>query len=209
MDDNLQRILQPAIELYPIACLLLAQDQTICVINSRARKLIAEHPALDIQENRLVISAQNVAALLSTAIRECLSHGNDDDGMSPKSFLTLPRGRGSPIITWAVPFRTAIPPTLAKGVELVALFFHDPEYKIPLSETWLREHYGMTRAEVKVAMLIATGHAVDEIAETTGTTVNAVRFHLKAIYAKTGTHRQSELVARILPSAVLGCHGHR
>ena len=104
------------------------------------------------------------------------------------------------------PFKRACLPAIAADGGWAALFFHDPEYKIPLNEEYLRHTYGMTRAEAKVAVLVATGHVIDEIAETTGTSANAVKFHLKAIYAKTGTHRQAEFVARILPSAVMGCY---
>jgi DNA-binding CsgD family transcriptional regulator len=178
-------------------------------MNARARQLIDAHPSLALNRNRLAVVLPEVANRLKNAIQECLDAKEDAVGRSPKSFIMLPRSNRLPLVFWVAPFKSACPPSPAANGEWAALFFHDPEYKISLSEDYLRETYGMTRAEAKVAVLLATGHAIDEIAETTGTTVNAVKFHLKAIYAKTGTHRQSELVARILPSAVLGCYEFR
>lgn len=206
---ELRGALQATIEYLPVACLLLTRDQTIRVMNARARQLIDAHPSLVVNHKRMDVVLPEAASRLKHAIQECLDSGKDASRRLPKSFITLPRSNRLPIIFWVAPFKSACLPCLAAGGELAALFFHDPEYKIPLSEDYLRETYGMTRAEAKVAVLLATGHAIDEIAETTGTTDNAVKFHLKAIYAKTGTHRQSELVARILPSAVLGCYEFR
>jgi DNA-binding CsgD family transcriptional regulator len=203
---ELRGALQTTIEYLPVACLLLTRDQTIRVMNARARRLIDAHLSLTLNHNRLAVVFPEVASRLKNAIQECMDGGNNAVGQSSKSFITLPRPNRLPLIFWVAPFKSACLPAPVTGGEWVALFFHDPEYKIPLSEDYLRETYGMTRAEAKVAVFLATGHAIDEIAETTGTTVNAVKFHLKALYAKTGTHRQSELVARILPSAVLGCY---
>jgi DNA-binding CsgD family transcriptional regulator len=206
---ELRGALQTTIEYLPVACLLLTRDQTIRVMNARARRLIDAQPSLTLSHNHLVVVLPEAASRLKRAIHECLDGANGAAGQQSKSFITLPRPNRLPLIFWVAPFKGACLPTPTAGGEWVALFFHDPEYKIPLSEDYLRETYGMTRAEAKVAVLLATGHAIDEIAETTGTTGNAVKFHLKAIYAKTGTHRQSELVARILPSAVLGCYEFR
>jgi DNA-binding CsgD family transcriptional regulator len=201
--------LQAALEYLPMACLLLAGDRRVLAMNARARELIDAHPSLVLNQKQFEIVPPEVAGRLKQAIRECLDGGKAADGRAPKSFITLPRPNRLPIILWAAPFVNVCMPCLAMGSELVALFFYDPEYKIPLSEHYLREAYAMTRAEARVAVLLATGHGSGEIAKITGTTVNAVKFHLKAIYAKTGTHRQSELVARILPSAVLGCYEFR
>lgn len=201
--------LQAAMEYLPMGCLLLAGDQRVLAMNARARQLIDAHPSLIRNHKRFEVVPPEAAGRLKQAIQECLAGGKTTGRRPPRSFITLPRPNRLPIILWAAPFMNVCMPDLATGSNLVVLFFYDPEYKIPLSEDYLRETYAMTRAEARVAVLLATGHAVDEIAETTGTTVNAVKFHLKSIYAKTGTHRQSELVARILPSAVLGCYEFR
>jgi DNA-binding CsgD family transcriptional regulator len=59
----------------------------------------------------------------------------------------------------------------------------------------LRQLFDFTAAEARLARLIAGGVSPEQAAETIGVVRETVRNQLKAIFAKTGTHRQSELVA--------------
>jgi DNA-binding CsgD family transcriptional regulator len=55
--------------------------------------------------------------------------------------------------------------------------------------------FGLTGAEAKLASLIAQGTALDEVARALGVARETARNQLKAVFAKTETHRQGELVA--------------
>jgi DNA-binding CsgD family transcriptional regulator len=57
---------------------------------------------------------------------------------------------------------------------------------------------GLTRAEARVAARLARGSTLTEIATDLGVAHETVRTHLKRALAKTGTHRQAELVAWVL-----------
>jgi DNA-binding CsgD family transcriptional regulator len=71
----------------------------------------------------------------------------------------------------------------------------------------LREHFfrihELTKSEGLIASEVLDGRAPAEVAKLTGMSVGTVRGYLKQVFAKTGTHRQSELVsyyyASILP----------
>lgn len=66
----------------------------------------------------------------------------------------------------------------------------------------LRMLYRLTPAEVRVAMGLARGLGVEEIASSLGVGVGTVRIHLKHVFLKTGTRRQGQLVSllnRVLP----------
>lgn len=58
-----------------------------------------------------------------------------------------------------------------------------------------RRRYGLTQAEGDIAAAFALGASLGEIAERRCNSVHTVRTHLKSIFSKTGTHRQSQLVA--------------
>lgn len=62
----------------------------------------------------------------------------------------------------------------------------------------LRQRYGLTNAEVKVAMALAAGQDVGTMANTFGVTSNTIRAHLKAIYGKTDTGTQAKLVGFVI-----------
>ena len=63
---------------------------------------------------------------------------------------------------------------------------------------WISELYGLTPTEARLAVHVADGGAVAAFASENGVAVGTVRTHLKAVFAKTGIHRQSDLVRLIV-----------
>ena len=57
----------------------------------------------------------------------------------------------------------------------------------------MRQLYGLTPSEARVANLLLEGCEVREVAERHGITLETCRFNVKRVLAKTGTRRQSEL----------------
>jgi DNA-binding CsgD family transcriptional regulator len=55
--------------------------------------------------------------------------------------------------------------------------------------------FGLSPAEAELAAIIAKGHSLDEAAEQLSIARETARNQLKAVFAKTDTHRQGELVA--------------
>jgi DNA-binding CsgD family transcriptional regulator len=58
----------------------------------------------------------------------------------------------------------------------------------------LAQLHDLTDAEAEVAQWLVSGHTPNEIAEAFDRSPHTIRTHLKRIFAKTGTHSQSELV---------------
>jgi len=80
----------------------------------------------------------------------------------------------------------------------VACFISDPEAgHVPTADA-LGKIYGLTPAEAEVVQLLAKGLALDAIAADRGISLNTVRSHLKHIFSKTGTSRQSELLSLVM-----------
>ncbi len=67
-------------------------------------------------------------------------------------------------------------------------------------EAWLRERYRLTPTEARLAAHIGAGGAVADYAALYGVAEGTARTHLKAIFAKTGAHRQSDLVRLLAAS---------
>lgn len=58
----------------------------------------------------------------------------------------------------------------------------------------LREVFGLTRAEAALVSTLSEGHELNAAASMLGITMNTARSRLQAIFEKTGTHRQAELL---------------
>lgn len=72
----------------------------------------------------------------------------------------------------------------------------------------LKQLFGLTQAEARVAHLIGGGLALPQIAEVLNVSTETVRSQAKAIFNKTGTCRQAELVM-LLSNAAHAGHFHK
>jgi DNA-binding CsgD family transcriptional regulator len=61
--------------------------------------------------------------------------------------------------------------------------------------------FDLTPTQVQVLSFLAQGHAPDAIADILGVGMATIRKHLKDLFARSGTSRQAELVARTLSLA--------
>jgi DNA-binding CsgD family transcriptional regulator len=64
-----------------------------------------------------------------------------------------------------------------------------------LEPTALCDLFGLTSREAAIAMLLADGHGLEEIARRLRMAIGTARNHLKSVFEKTDTTRQAELVA--------------
>jgi DNA-binding CsgD family transcriptional regulator len=62
----------------------------------------------------------------------------------------------------------------------------------------MRQLYRLTPSEARVADRLLDGLEIREIADRLGITLETCRFHLKRVFAKTGTPRQAELIRLML-----------
>lgn len=74
----------------------------------------------------------------------------------------------------------------------------DPLARPPAAMTLWREAFDLTHTEADVAALLVAGHSVESAAATRGNRAATLRVHLRHLFAKTGTVRQSDMVALLL-----------
>jgi DNA-binding CsgD family transcriptional regulator len=78
------------------------------------------------------------------------------------------------------------------------VFISDPDAKPTSRAVVLRALYGLTPTECRLIDYLVQGHEVASAADLMRITVETARFHLKAIFRKTGTARQSHLIRLVL-----------
>ncbi len=71
------------------------------------------------------------------------------------------------------------------------------ELDLPRTED-LRGAYGLTPAEARLASLMLKPMSLQETARHLGISQETARTHLKALFAKTRTNRQAELMIRLM-----------
>ena len=96
--------------------------------------------------------------------------------------------RPAPATPWRVEARALSQGDVARGVDPVCV----PE------TARLRAEFGLTKAEARLALRLAEGSSLASAAQTFGVKLTTIRSQLQQVFAKTGTSRQSELVAMLL-----------
>ena len=84
------------------------------------------------------------------------------------------------------------------------LLIHDPDRAVAMPAEHLVRVYGLTLAEAKLAAALAGGSSLGAYADNARITIGTARWYLKQVLAKTGAHRQSELVRQVVMTAGAG-----
>lgn len=86
-------------------------------------------------------------------------------------------------------------PAIHSGTGALALFLALPGEETQLQPQTVRELFGLTMAEARLAVTLTQGLSLVEAAQKLGITHNTAKTQLRAIFAKTGARRQSQLVS--------------
>jgi DNA-binding CsgD family transcriptional regulator len=84
------------------------------------------------------------------------------------------------------------------GRPTALLLVSDPERAVQLPTDHLARTFGLTGAEAKLAAALAAGTSLVDYAGAACITIGTARWYLKQALAKTGAHRQSELVRHVI-----------
>jgi DNA-binding CsgD family transcriptional regulator len=116
--------------------------------------------------------------------------GGTEDRKAP-ILLAVQRRPRLPLVIRALRLmRDGRPPRSSASLLLLAL---DPELRRAPPREILAQAFGLTPVEADVAIGIASGRALAEIAAHRGITIGTVRIHLKSVFLKTHTHGQAGL----------------
>ena len=113
-------------------------------------------------------------------------------GVSGSMLLRRPSGV-LPLVVHVKPVVVSPPDYGARRVAVLVLLV-EPGRPSRIDPTLVATTLGLTRAESQIAVALAHGQTVREIARTTGRQVSSIHWHLKHIYRKLGVARQAELV---------------
>jgi DNA-binding CsgD family transcriptional regulator len=81
---------------------------------------------------------------------------------------------------------------------LAIVYIRDPEQPDESRAELLQRLYGLMPSQARPADLLATGCSLKQAAKQLNITPASARHYLKLIFQKTGTHRQTELVRKVL-----------
>jgi DNA-binding CsgD family transcriptional regulator len=157
--------------------------------NVAAEVLFDEH--ICIRNRRLVVADARARSCLEKLIDQI--RVTSDLAALPCESVTIPRQQKGPVIARCLPIHGAAQTPFLGARALLILTTVEP--KGGPKEALLANTFGLTPAEARVASMIAEGLNPERAARQLGISKATARNQLRAVFAKTATHRQGELVA--------------
>jgi DNA-binding CsgD family transcriptional regulator len=161
--------------------------------NRVAERLLAAGDGLALGGGMVCGLNSNATARLHAAVADVVREAQAAR-RTRSSGLRLERPSGARPYDVIVVSLAAPPAGEAADRPAAIVFIADPERTHVAPERLLRDLYGFTPAETRLAMVLAGGKSLGEAAESLGVSRNTAHSQLTSVFAKTGTGSQAELV---------------
>ena len=181
-----------ALDALPTAVVLVDADLRIVDANNVGQALLDSGDLIRSDRGRLVATSPTAAAALAPAVRQA---GENESEIGRRGFgIPARRADGAPCVLHVLPLqRGALRPGLAPNAAAAIFIAPAASPKLAPSEA-LAALFDLTAAEVRVLSLLAAGMTLSAAARELGVRSSTVRTHLLRLFAKTGTHRQTDLI---------------
>jgi len=168
-------------------------------INPTAQAIIDGHPAMQLQDGDLILTNPEDEKNLRKTILDTAAIDPDDSWKQSVAIGITHPDVEAPLPILVTPMHAhLITSDLDYDGAQVAVFLSDPNMQQPISIDNLVSVYSLTPSEAQVAISLANGHSIDDIAESSHHSAHTIRSQLKSVFRKTGVSRQSELIKLLL-----------
>jgi DNA-binding CsgD family transcriptional regulator len=182
-----------------LGVVLIGEDERVHMINPPAEELIASCRALRLAQGVLRATSAEEAGPLEDLVRRAVRTGKGQ-GLDPGGVILLhDPSAGEPLPVLVMPLRGAPRGFGVSGhYACAAVFLSLPGQAPPTTHEVLRALYGLTPAESALTLQLVSGQSVQEAAQFLRIRRATARNQLKAVFQKTGTHRQGELIRLVM-----------
>jgi DNA-binding CsgD family transcriptional regulator len=173
------------------AALVLDNNGQMVLINASAESMLGGD--LTLSADRLHARDHESDRRLQTLIDRAVAPRALEAQVPSPEFVR--RFEGRPFMVEAMPASGALRDVFRRIAALVVITDLNARPRAP--DCLIREAFGLTAAEARLAATLASGEDLRKAAERLGVTRETARGHLKSIFSKTEVNRQSELTALI------------
>lgn len=185
-----------ALDLVDFGLLLYGSSKTPNYINQLAKRILTDNDGLSISGNQLVIRDQKAGKQFNDMI-EVLQRDNLPIEARSGGLVRAKRTSFKRNYSLMLVPMTAKQDVTGRNSTLAVLIF-DPNIKHTTAIKLFATSYRFTKAESALALELAQGTSIDDYASERNIRISTARTQLRALFAKTETTRQGELVSLLL-----------
>ena len=191
----------------PYGIILLDEARRLLWANCAADEILSLGDGLGVHGELLFAAKPSENAVLQQAIAEAAATGSGR-GIGTGGPVSVSRPSGRPLSVLVAPFPIDRGSIFISRRAAVVVFVSRPEREPATAAQHLAQLYRLTPREAEIVSLLLEGLDIPSAADRLAISSNTARTHLRRIFDKTGTHRQTELVSLILRSTIVLDEGH-
>lgn len=183
-----------ALNLLNVALAVMSASGQILMMNKSFEQILAAHDGLELTSAGVLQIQEGSPSPFGELIERV--QANTATGKSKHAAaIAVARPSGNRPLTLYI--RPTKPTTASHGTVAPSalVFVMDPELSVETAETELRQLYGLTQTEARVANLLMEGKTLDECCQELAIRRSTGRTHVQHLFEKVGVQRQSELVS--------------
>ena len=188
------RALLRGFDALPTGFVLVDPHGKIVLMNRCAEAIVGQNDGLSATAQGLRAArpwqSEKLRQLIVGAARTGAGKGTSAGGAISISRPSLQR----PYSVLVLPLRLTVNVFEGAQVPAAAIFVSDPDARREPDQAVLRQLFGFTAAECRLATALLQGGTLQESAELLGISRNTAHAQLRAVFDKTCTHRQVELI---------------
>ncbi|GAA0573308.1 helix-turn-helix transcriptional regulator [Caenispirillum bisanense] len=191
--DRSQALLSAVLDCIATGVAVLGPDCRIKCLNRLAEDALRPGRALGLRQGRMVIADTFLQEKFKAAVASAIETARRSAGSGGGSLLLT--GPDRRIFLQVMPV-SVMQVGMFDEPAAVVLLSTEPR-SLPVGRM-LCDLFGLTPAEARVAVELACGATLRELAERRAVRISTLRSQLKAVLEKTDSHRQSDLVRLVL-----------
>jgi DNA-binding CsgD family transcriptional regulator len=190
-----------ALNLVNVGVIVINHSRRILFTNRTVQQILATQDGLAIADDfTLMGTTKSCRAQLTTALDRATSNGSNGSPLSKSTTVAVKRSSGKRPLTLLVRALVNCSSQINPNCPAVVLFLLDPELPIAPDDDGLKQLYGLTNTEARLAHLLMEGNTVQDCCAQLAIRASTVRMHLGNLFAKTGVQGQSQLISLLLKS---------
>lgn len=188
----------------PIGIFVVNSRMDIVLANDSGKEMLYNAEGFCVGSSRLMVYNSSEHARLQHIVSNILGAPPHKPRPAPEPISLTGDGTSIP---FSVLVSSLSPASLGLGTSfmrqpMAVLFVTDPLKPQETSSDLLQRMFGLTRREGQVVEQLVMGRSLPETAEILGISDNTARTHVKAVFSKTGTSHQADVVRLVLSSPV-------